>query len=118
MSKTNPKTIADLKINWFFDEIQDFSFIEFQEKFNKINPKTKATAKLDKGPAKAILAGPHLRSLNRKGLKGTGLAQAKKTRLLIIISKIGKITEPNQSKCFKGFNVSLPAYFAVGSPKE
>jgi hypothetical protein len=42
MSKTNPKTIADLKINWFFDEIQNFDFFEFEGKFNKTNPEIKS----------------------------------------------------------------------------
>lgn len=41
MSKTNPKTIADLKINWFFDKIEHFHFLEFQEKFDEVNPKIK-----------------------------------------------------------------------------
>ena len=40
-NKNNPKTIADLKINWFFDEIQNFRFNDFQEKFDGVNPKIK-----------------------------------------------------------------------------
>jgi len=49
---------------------------------------------------------------------GTGFAQPTNTGLPLINKSKGKITEPKGSKCFKGFRVNLPEYFAVGSPNE
>lgn len=57
------------------------------------------------------------RPLNIKGLYGTGFAHPAippETNRKID----GTTIEPTKSRCFRGFGVSLPAIFAVGSPKK
>ena len=92
------------------------------KKFNGVNlmisPKNKANAIFESGPAMATLKEPHFWSLKLQGLIGTGFAQPTNTGLPLINKINGKIIEPNKSKCFSGFKVSRPAYFAVGSPSE
>ena len=83
----------------------------------KIKPKTTAKEIFDKGPATETFISPHFLSRKLYGFTGTGFAQPNKTGLPAINKSKGKIIEPNGSKCFKGFKVSLPSYFAVGSPK-
>ena len=87
----------------------------------KIKPNIKAKDKFDKGPAKATFMDPHFLSLKLNGLIGTGLAHPNimPPPLIwdIITSKTGTNTDPTGSKCFKGFKVRRPAYFAVLSPK-
>ena len=84
-----------------------------------INPKITATAKLTEGPAIATFKDPHRLSLKLKGFMGTGFAQPKMGPCPKVTksSTKGSKTEPMGSKCFKGFKVNLPAYFAVGSAK-
>ena len=81
-------------------------------------PKIKANKKLTLGPAKETLRLPHFWSLKLKGLPGTGFAQPiiGPWPAVIKSKSKGKIIVPNMSICFKGFKVSLPAFFAVGSP--
>ena len=83
-------------------------------------PKAIATAKLVAGPAKATFNEPHFWSLKLCGFMGMGFAQPKTGPCpAVAISKSrGSIKEPKRSRCFKGFKVSLPAYFAVKSPKD
>src|SRR3990167_1093560 len=81
-------------------------------------PKNKAKAIFEAGPAMETFKDPHFWSLKLYGLIGTGLAQPKITPLGKRASKIGRITDPKGSKCFNGFRVRRPAYFAVGSPRE
>ena len=86
---------------------------------NLINkPKTIAKPKFDKGPAKETFISPYFLSLKLYGFTGTGFAQPNKIGLPETNKSIGKIIDPKKSKCFKGFRVNLPAYFAVGSPNE
>ena len=85
-----------------------------------IKANNKASKKLVMGPTTATLNEPHFWSLKLYGLTGTGLAQPKIGPWPKVTKRRrrGKRTEPNQSKCFSGFNVNRPAYFAVGSPRE
>lgn len=83
-----------------------------------INPKIIASKKFETGPAMETFISPYFWSLKLYGFIGTGFAQPNKNGLPTINKSNGKITEPIGSKCFKGFKVSLPSYFAVGSPKE
>ena len=84
------------------------------------NPKNIAIAKFVAGPEIATFKLPHFWSLKLYGFTGTGFAQPKIGPCPPVANnnKSGTITEPNGSKCFNGFSVSLPAYLAVGSPKE
>ena len=74
------------------------------------NIKTSSVAKTkcEAGPANDIKAAPLLGFFKFKGLKGTGLPHPKPTN--------SKNKVPVGSKCALGFKVSLPIFFAVGSP--
>ena len=84
-----------------------------------ISPKITAKTKLTRGPEIATFKDPHFLSLKLKGFMGTGFAQPKIGPWPAVIKSNarGSKTEPMGSKCFKGFKVNLPAYFAVGSPR-
>ena len=84
-------------------------------KILRITPKIQATAKLAPGPAKDTFTFPHFWSLKLNGLTGTGFAQPNPVPVVIIRRK-GTTIEPIGSKCFIGFKVKRPAYFAVESP--
>ena len=73
-----------------------------------IVPLISAKIKLDAGPANAIFIISIRGLLKWRESTGTGLAHPKPTKRIM--------SEPNISRCAKGFNVNLPAYFAVGSP--
>jgi len=93
--------------------------INNDEGINRIsNPKISATIILEAGPETATFKGPHFWSLKLYGFIGTGFAQPIKNWLPLRNKRSGRITEPNGSKCFRGFKVRRPAYFAVGSPNE
>lgn len=79
--------------------------------------KNTAIAKFAKIPAEATQIVPFFLSRKFSGLYGTGFAQPIKKGAFVITKIKGNMTEPNGSKCFKGFKVSLPAYWAVLSPK-
>ena len=88
-----------------------------------INPKTMAKAKFAATPAMETFKVPHFLSLKLYGFTGTGFAHPKINgcppgKRDMSINRRGRITEPKGSKCFIGFRVRRPAYFAVGSPKE
>lgn len=88
-------------------------------------PNTSATTILESGPAAPTNAGPQSLRVPKRtngfrklyGLYGTGFAQPIKNGEFASAKSIGKITEPNGSKCFRGFSVRRPKCFAVGSPK-
>lgn len=82
----------------------------------KIKLKIIAIERLLNGPANPISPLSLFGFFKFKGLNGTGFAQPNKIGLLAIKSKNGNKNEPKKSKCFKGFKVSRPAFFAVGSP--
>lgn len=63
---------------------------------------------LDTGPAKDVRAIPSLSLSKFLGLIGTGLLHPN-LKIIIDIAPIG-------SMCAKGFSVSLPCAFGVGSP--
>lgn len=81
----------------------------------KINPINIAMPRFDNGPAAATFNVPYLESLRLYGLNGTGFAQPIKIPE-DINKNMGRITVPIGSMCEIGFNVSLPAFLAVGSP--
>jgi len=83
----------------------------------RVRPNNTAKAIFDAGPASATLAGPYFLSCKLAGLYGTGLAYPNMNPPTIK-EIIGRITEPNMSRCFIGFKVSRPKFLAVGSPKE
>ena len=80
------------------------------------SPKIKTKRKLAPGPAIATFNSPHLWSRKLYGFTGTGFAQPITKGLLMITKSKGKTIVPKGSICFEGFKLSLPAYFAVGSP--
>lgn len=80
-------------------------------------PKNRAIKILANIPAEATHTVPHFLSLKLAGLYGTGFAQPTKNEALVKTRISGRTTDPNQSKCFNGLKVSLPAYSAVLSPK-
>ena len=61
------------------------------------------------------MASPLRLSLKYIGLYGTGFAYPK-TGPPRESSSNGMRTVPNGSTCFRGFKLSLPQFFAVGSP--
>ena len=79
---------------------------------------TRATAIFEAGPAIATSNSPHLLFRRLYGLYGTGFAQPKMSPPGRIANIRGRITEPKGSKCFSGFSVRRPSYFAVVSPKN
>jgi len=81
-------------------------------------PKTKAKRKLAPGPAIETLNSPHLWSRKLYGFTGTGFAQPKIGPWPPVKKRRsnGRIIVPKGSMCFEGLKLSLPAYFAVGSP--
>tara|TARA_Y100000310_G_scaffold297074_1_gene329835 strand:+ start:621 stop:1244 length:624 start_codon:yes stop_codon:yes gene_type:complete len=87
----------------------------------RANPKARAMARLEPGPAKLTKADPYFLSLRFKGFTGTGFAQPRiippPVIWLIKIRNPGSKIEPTRSRCGRGFKVNLPACFAVGSPK-
>ena len=83
-----------------------------------IIPKMTATRIFEAGPAKAMSGSATFLFLKLYGLYGTGFAQPIIKPAFIKYKTNGKTTEPNQSKCFSGFKVSLPSYCAVLSPKQ
>jgi len=82
-------------------------------------PKNTAMKKLLAGPAKATLKFPHFLSLKLLGFTGTGFVHPNMGPFppVAINKNKGTNTEPNRSKCGKGFKVNLPESFAVGSTK-
>lgn len=70
----------------------------------------------ESGPAKETRNSPSLGFLKLYGLTGTGFAHPNMIPPGKSAHIIGTTTEPIGSMCFIGFNVSLPAYLAVGSP--
>ena len=80
------------------------------------NPKNKAINKFDAGPAIEIRNSPHLLFFTLYGFHIMGFAHPKVKPKKDVI--IGTITEPNISRCFKGFNVNLPCNLGVGSPSN
>ncbi|MFH1455013.1 MAG: hypothetical protein ABIF22_01690 [bacterium] len=83
-----------------------------------IRPKIIATRRFDAGPAIDIRGSATFLFFKLCGLYGTGLAQPIIKPACVIARARGKITEPNQSRCLRGFRVSLPSYCAVLSPKQ
>ncbi len=81
-----------------------------RNKILMIIPKPIAHRKFAAGPAKEVSKISLLGFRKYIGLIGTGFAQPKRNRNRLIV--------PIKSKCFKGFNVSRPADFAVGSPNR
>src|SRR3989344_4411939 len=84
----------------------------------KPRPKTRAIKIFESGPAAATMASPQRWFLKLYGLKGTGFAQPIIKPAPEMERRGGKITEPNGSRCFSGFSVSRPSYFAVESPSQ
>ena len=82
-------------------------------------PKIIAIKKFTAGPAIATFKSPCFRSRKLLGFIGTGFAQPKIGPLPKVATSIinGKRIEPKGSMWLMGFNVNLPSYFAVGSPK-
>ena len=77
-----------------------------------------AKIKLDAGPANAISAESRLGSRKLNGSIGTGLAQPNSMPILERYNIRGRRIDPNGSMWGRGFNVSLPAKRAVGSPRR
>lgn len=82
------------------------------------SPKKIAIDKFAMMPAEATQSVPLLWSFRLLGLYGTGLAQPIKNGAWVITNNNGRTIEPNKSRCFIGFKVNLPAYWAVLSPNE
>ncbi len=80
-------------------------------------PKINAMRIFESGPAKATRGSATFLFRRLYGLYGTGFAQPIMNPTPEITRKNGSKTEPNQSMCLSGFNVSLPSYCAVLSPK-
>jgi hypothetical protein len=78
-------------------------------------PKTRAIKRFESGPAIEIRSSPHLLFLTLLGFHSIGRAHPKVNPAKEVI--IGMINEPNRSRCFNGFKVSLPCILGVGSPK-
>ena len=84
------------------------------------SPKIKATKRFEAGPAIATKASSLFGFLKLAGFMGTGFAQPKiGPRPAVRMKKnIGRMIDPNISKCLRGLRVSLPDCFAVGSPSK
>jgi len=82
-----------------------------------IRPNTKAIKKFEAGPAKETFISPYFLSEKLWGFTGTGLAHPKSIGLCVINKSKGSMIDPKGSRCLRGFNVSLPSFLAVGSPK-
>ena len=93
-----------------------FEKSEFNKPLTMI-PNKIATKKFEAGPARAISGSDMLLFLKLYGLYGTGLAQPIIKPVPVRYKNSGRTIEPNKSRCFIGFNVSLPSYCAVLSPK-
>jgi hypothetical protein len=80
-----------------------------------ISPNKIAINKFEAGPAIEIINSPHFLFDTLYGFHCTGFAQPKVKPANVVIS--GTIKEPKNSRCLKGFRVSLPCNLGVGSPR-
>ena len=76
----------------------------------RITTATYASTTFETGPASAVSAMPRLGFLKFRMSTGTGFAQPKR--------KIAIMMRPARSTCLRGFSVSRPIRFAVGSPSR